>query len=213
VLKAIFWDNDGILVDTEELYFEATRAVLESAGVRIEAAEYLDYSLRQGRSLFDLLRERLDEAGIEALRAARNERYAALLRAGVPPCDGIERLLAALHGRVTMGVVTSSNPEHFEIVHRSTGLLRYFDFALTNRDYPRTKPHPDGYLAALARCGHPPEACLAIEDSERGVAAATAAGIRCIAVPRGLTVGSEFRGAYRVLDRISELGPLLAQLL
>jgi HAD superfamily hydrolase (TIGR01509 family) len=213
MLKAIFWDNDGILVDTEELYFQATRDVLAAAGVTIGAADYADVGLRQGRSLFDLARARLGDATIEALRAQRNERYADVLRAGVAPLGGVEAVLSALHGRVTMGVVTSSNPEHFEIIHRSTGLLRFFDFALTNRDYERTKPHPDGYLAALARCRLAPEACLAIEDSPRGVAAANAAGIRCIAVPRGLTVGGDFSAAYRVVESTDDLGPLLTALL
>jgi HAD superfamily hydrolase (TIGR01509 family) len=213
MLKAIFWDNDGVLVDTEELYFQATRDVLAGAGVRIGKRDFIDYGLRQGRSLFELARDRLDDAKIELLRAERNARYADLLRAGVAAVDGVTELLHALHGRVTMGVVTSSNYEHFDLIHRSTGLLRYFDFAITNRDYARTKPHPDGYLAALAHAGVAAEACIAIEDSERGVAAAKAAGIRCIAVPRGLTRGGDYGAAYRVLHDTRVLGPLLDQLI
>jgi HAD superfamily hydrolase (TIGR01509 family) len=213
MLKAIFWDNDGVLVDTEELYFQATRDVLAGVGVRIGERDFIDYGLRQGRSLFDRARDRLDEATIEQLRAERNTRYADLLRAGVPAVDGVTEVLHGLHGRVTMGVVTSSNYEHFDLIHRSTGLLRYFDFAITNRDYARTKPHPDGYLAALAHARVAAEACIAVEDSERGVAAAKAAGIRCIAVPRGLTRGGDYGAAYRVLDDLRELGPLLDQLI
>src|SRR5512144_177194 len=191
MLKAVFWDNDGVLVDTEELYFEATRAVLEQAGFSLTVAEYTDVGLGQGRSVFE---------------NARNVRYAERLALGITALDGIESVLAALHGRVTMGVVTSSNAHHFEIIHRTTGLLRYFDFVLTNGDYEHTKPHPSGYLAALARCRLTPEQCIVIEDSERGLAAARAAGLRCIIVPRGLTRGGSFTGAYRVLDEVAEIG-------
>jgi HAD superfamily hydrolase (TIGR01509 family) len=127
--------------------------------------------------------------------------------------DGVETVLAGLHGRVAMGVVTSSNPEHFDIAHRSTGLLRYFDFVLTNRDYEHTKPHPAPYLAALARCGLAPEQCIAIEDSERGLASARAAGLRCVVVPRGLTRGGTFREAHCVLEDVRNLAAVLAPLI
>jgi len=212
-LQAVFWDNDGILVDTEELFYHATRAVLAGAGFPISVEEFTDCSLRQGRSVFELLRETFDDAAIERLRAERNARYAARLAAGVPALDGIETVLEALRGRVTMGVVTSSSPEHFDLIHRGTGLVRYFDFVLTNVDYQRTKPDPAPYLAALARSGCAAAQCIAIEDSERGLAATRAAGLRCIVVPRGLTRGGEFGAAYRVLDDVRELMPVLGPLL
>jgi len=213
MLKAVFWDNDGVLVDTEELFYDTTRAVLSSAGFELTPEQFTAYALRQGRSVFELLEETIDESEVERLRSERNARYAERLAAGVAPIDGIEAVLASLAGRVTLAVVTSSNPEHLEIMHRHTGLLRYFDFVLTNRDYAHTKPHPAPYLTALARSGLVPEECIVIEDSERGLAAAQAAGLRCVVVPRGLTRGGAFRGAYRVLDDTREIGPVLGSLL
>ena len=109
-LQAVFWDNDGVLVDTEELYFDATRAVLAQAGVELGIAEYVDIGLRQGRSMFELVREASGDQEVERLRGVRNALYAERLEAGVAALDGIEPVLAALHGRVAMGVVTSSNP-------------------------------------------------------------------------------------------------------
>lgn len=209
----MFWDNDGVLVDTEELYFDATRAVLAQAGFALGVAEYVDVGLRQGKSVFEPVRQALGDREVERLRGIRNALYAERLQAGVAALAGIEAVLAALHGRVAMGVVTSSNPDHFEIIHRRTGLLRYFDFVLTNRDYAHTKPHPAPYLAALQRCRLAPEQCIAVEDSERGLAAARAAGLRCIVVPRGLTRGGDFSAAYRVLDDAHAIGPLIASLI
>lgn len=209
MLKAIFWDNDGVLVDTEELYFEATRAVLQEAGFALSAAEYADLSLNQGRSMFELVRAAMGDDEVERLRGMRNTRYAERLTLGVAALEGVEAVLSALHGRLTMGVVTSSNADHFEIIHRTTGLLRYFDFVLTNRDYAHTKPHPAPYLAALQRCRLTADECVVIEDSERGLASARAAGLRCIVVPRGLTRGGSFAGAYRVLDDTREIAAVL----
>jgi HAD superfamily hydrolase (TIGR01509 family) len=205
MLKAVFFDNDGVLVDTEHLYFQASREVLAELGTEVSEAEFIDLSLCQGRSVFDLVRERCDEARIETLRQRRNARYAALLAAGVPPLDGITEVLAALRPRARLAVVTSSNPEHFELVHARSGLLPFFEFAITNRDYARSKPHPDPYLTALARAGCRADEAIAIEDSERGLAAARAAGLRCIIVPRGLTRGGRFAGAHRVLETTREI--------
>jgi HAD superfamily hydrolase (TIGR01509 family) len=213
MLKAVFWDNDGVLVDTEELYFDATRSVLEQVGYALSVEEYTDVGLGQGRSVFEAVRAALGDAEVERLRGIRNVRYAERLALGIAALDGIEPLLASLHGRVTMGVVTSSNADHFELMHRTTGLLRYFDFVLTNGDYERTKPHPSGYLAALARCGLAPDECIVVEDSERGLAAARAAGLRCIVVPRGLTRGGSFTGAYRVLADAREIASVLLPLI
>lgn len=205
MLKAVFFDNDGVLVDTEPLYFAVTREVLAEVGTEVSEAQFIDLSLRQGRSIFDLVRGRCDEGAIEALRQRRNARYAAQLAAGVPPLDGIAEVLGALHRRARLAVVTSSNPEHFDVIHATSGLLPFFEFAVTNRDYARSKPHPDPYLAALARAGCRPDEAVAIEDSERGLAAARAAGVRCLVVPRGLTRGGRFDGAHGVLGSTREI--------
>ena len=213
MIKAIFFDNDGVLVDTEHLYYQATRSILAEAGREVCEAEYIEINLRHGRSVFDLIRDRYDEAAIEALRQRRNARYADMLLAGVPPLDGITEVLDALQPRTRLAVVTSSNPEHFDIIHATTGLMRFFEFAVTNRDYERSKPHPDPYLTALARAGCRADEVIAIEDSERGLAAARAAGLRCIVVPRGLTRGGNFDGAYRVLAHAREIESVLAPLI
>src|SRR5262249_41012478 len=104
-----------------------------------------------------------------------------------------------------MGVVTSSRRDHFDLIHERTGLLQYFDFVLTAGDYPRTKPHPDPYLAAVERSGVEAGACMAIEDSERGLEAATQAGVRCIVVPTALTCCGRFEQAHLVLQSVREI--------
>ena len=187
--------------------------MLAQVGVALTPERFVDLSLRRGRSVFELVRGAVDAHEIETLRSARNALYAERLATGVPALEGVEQVLAALHGRVAMGVVTSSNPEHFELIHRRTGLLRYFDFVLTNRDYERSKPDPAPYLAALARSRLGPDRCIAIEDSERGLAAARAAGLRCLVAPRGLTRGGRFDGAYRVVGAAGEILGALAPLI
>ena len=86
-----------------------------------------------------------------------------------------------------------------------TGLLTYLHFVLTASDYMHSKPHPEPYLLAVERSGCRTEECLVIEDSARGLMAATEAGLRCIVVPSEFTRGSKFAGAYTVLESLTEL--------
>jgi len=204
--KAILWDNDGVLVDTEHLYFQATQHVLASAGVDLTEQQYIAHFLVNGRGAWHLLEERgvgADE--IARLRDERNDLYGRLLRQGPRAIPGVAETLRQLRGRYVMGVVTSSRKDHFDLIHEHTGLLPYFDFVLTASDYPRVKPYPDPYLAAVDRSGVGADACVAIEDSERGLEAATLAGVRCIVVPTALTQGGRFEGAHLVLAHVSEI--------
>jgi HAD superfamily hydrolase (TIGR01509 family) len=209
-MKAIFWDNDGVLVDTEHLYFEATRSALATLGVTLTEALFLDVSLARGRSCFDLASARgVSEGAILSARAERDRIYGASL-ARVELIAGVREALAALHGRVPMAVVTSSQPENFARQHANTGALGFFEFVLTGADYTRSKPEPEPYLLAASRLGVAPADCLVVEDSERGLVAATRAGMRCAVIPRGLAAAGNFAGAWRVLAEVAQVPPLLA---
>ena len=190
MIEAILWDNDGVLVDTEPLYFQATQRVLSSVGIGFTEEEYIQFFLVEGRGAWHLAAERgFAPSEVAALKNERNALYARLLADAPPPLNGVASVLDQLHGNYVMGVVTSSRREHFDLIHRSTGLLKYFDFVLTAEDYARVKPHPDPYLRAVERSGVQRDACIAIEDSERCLASAIAAGIRCIVVPTAMTRG------------------------
>ncbi len=108
-----------------------------------------------------------------------------------------------------MGVVTSSRRDHFDLIHARSGLRRFFDFVVTGDDVAHTKPNPEPYLKALEVSGRKAGECVAIEDSERGLAAAKAAGLECWVVPHALTRNGDFRSADRVLASLAEVVALL----
>jgi len=206
MIRAVFWDNDGVLVDTEKLYYQATRELLLRAGVTLTKTLFRRISLVEGRSAFDLARAKgFSGEEIERLQAQRNRRYTELLRRGVRVMDGVEESLGSLRGKVSQAIVTSSRREHFDAIHAGTGLLSAFDFVLTREDYALSKPDPEPYLAAVKRSGFDPDECLVVEDSPRGLASALAAGIRCLVVPNELTRGAPFTGAWRVLESCREV--------
>lgn len=204
VLKAILWDNDGVMVDTEELYFKAGQEVLATMGVSLTRDMFIEQSLKKGKSVFDLLPAN-DQANIDRLRKNRNARYTTMLETGVKVIDGVEDVLKTLHGRVRMGVVTGSRREHFQVIHKQTNLLRFFEFTVVRENYERSKPHPDGYLTAMKLHRLTPDECIVIEDSERGVRAAADAGLRVFVVPHELTQHGDFSPAYKMLTSVRDI--------
>jgi HAD superfamily hydrolase (TIGR01509 family) len=204
MIKAILWDNDGVLVDTERLYYRATRETLAGIGFDLTEQLFIQLFLIEAKGPWHLLKGYTDEQ-IRALRKQRNELYSHYLTSEKTVIEGVDEVLTKLHGKYTMGIVTSSLKEHFEIIHKSTGLLKYFDFVVASGDYAKYKPDPEPYLVAMERARVSADECIAIEDSLRGVLAATGAGIRCYVVPHGLTRDSDFRNAYKVLANIRDL--------
>lgn len=198
MLKAILWDNDGVLSDTERLFFDANRDVLAGYGIDLRHADYVAWYLEDARGAWHLL----PPADVPAARRARDARYAQLLeQATAPLCfPGVEAMLARLAPRVDMSIVTASFAEHIALAHRHGGVLRHIGKVFAREEGVRPKPHPDPYLTALRRLGRDASECIAVEDSPRGVAAATGAGLRCIALRSALLKDYPFSGAWRVVD-------------
>jgi HAD superfamily hydrolase (TIGR01509 family) len=200
VFDAILFDNDGVLVDTEGLYFRANQEVLASVGVTLAERDYVELFLRQGVGAWHLAEACGHEpAAVAALRAARDRRYTELLAESDVLVPGAVEVVAALAARYRLAIVTSSEPGPFAQTHARTGLLPLFELVLKKGDYARSKPAPDPYLTAVARLGLPPARCLVIEDSERGLRAAKAAGLTCWVIPSALTAASRFDAADAVL--------------
>ena len=213
MLRALLWDHDGVLVDTEALYFRATRETLHDVGIALSHEDYRKLFLVAGKGAFHLARERgFDEAAVRELRRARDLRYLALLEGESVVIPGAPEAVERLGRCFRMAIVTSSLREPFDCIHRTSGLLPHFELVLTREAYAHSKPDPEPYLTALKRLGLSAEECLVIEDSERGLRAAAAAGVRCWVVPSALTAGSSFRDAERCFTSLSALeGALLSE--
>lgn len=204
MFAAIFWDNDGVLVDTEKYYFAANREVLLSVGIDLDLTTYCRVSLQQGASVLDLATS-LNPDQMETLRLRRNEIYSDYLKTGDIIVPGLDKVLQKLHGKVKMGIVTSSKRSHFETCHARSALLQYFDFVLTREDYQLSKPHPDPYLKALTECRVDASRCLVVEDTPRGLLAARRAGLNCAVLPNPLLTSEAFPGAYRIMRNHSDI--------
>lgn len=215
MIQGILWDNDGVLVDTEHLFYEANRDLLLEHGVVLSEDDFFNWYLAENCGAWHIfLQNGLNAEEVSALRDERNRRYSQrLLQEGNLAIDGCAKVLASCAARVPMGVVTSANRDHFDIIHARHDLVRYFQFVRTAEDYRDSKPSPEPYLKGLERLGLAGADCLVIEDSPRGLQAARAAGIECIVLRNRLTRKFGFDGAYRVVATMDELAREIALLL
>jgi HAD superfamily hydrolase (TIGR01509 family) len=208
--RFLLWDHDGVLVDTERWYFEATREILARLHIELSRERYLDL-MAAGRSCWELARSQgMPEARIEARRADRDALYREFLRTQPIEIAGIAEVLAELAPHHRMAIITTSRRSDFDLIHAGRALRDYFEFVLTIEDYPRSKPHPDPYLAGLDRFGAAPSAALALEDSAHGLASARAAGLDCLVIRSTFTASQDFSAAWRVVDSARRIPQLLA---
>jgi beta-phosphoglucomutase-like phosphatase (HAD superfamily) len=122
-------------------------------------------------------------------------------------------LVEMLHGKKRLALATSSFREHAEMVLRGLDLARYFEAIATSESAPRGKPHPDLFLYVAERLGVTAAECVVLEDAEKGVLAAHAAGMKVIAVPTRDTRGNDFSKATRVVASLADVTlPLLDSL-
>ena len=135
--------------------------------------------------------------------AERNRQYRQVL--GQPPAvrPQVRETLGELSGRVRMAIVTGCHRDQLQLMHRSSGLLGFFEAIVTGDECAQPKPHPELYLAALKVLGVSARRCIAVEDSPRGLASARAAGVPCVVVPTELTRTLGFVGALSVEQDVS----------
>ncbi len=204
--KAILWDNDGVLVDTEKYFFKATQEVLQKFSIEFTKEMFIDLMLIQAVGPWHLLEKKgYDKQIIQEQRAERDRLYTYYLETNELLIDGIANVLNELHGKFLMGIVTSSKPHHFNSIHSHSGILHNFDFVITPDFYQKYKPDPEPYLVGWKKTNFTKEECLVVEDSRRGLIAAKAAGLECIIIPNELTKSSDFSEADLVIENVEEL--------
>jgi HAD superfamily hydrolase (TIGR01509 family) len=205
-MKALVFDFDGLILDTEGPVFHSWRETFEAHGASLTLEEWSDTIGRANAGdPADWLAERTGLELDDARRAARKARRDELLAAEAVLPGVHDWLEDAARLGLAVGVASSSEVDwvagHLErlgLVDRFT-CLSCFDGKLEG------KPAPDLYLAACASLGVAPADALAVEDSGNGVLAAKAAGLRCVAVPHDLTRDQDLSAADIVVPSLADL--------
>ncbi len=188
-MEAVFFDMDGLLVDTERVWLEVETEVMAGLGGQwtLEHQTHLVGGSME-RTVAYMLAVSGSSAAPEQVREAMITGMVARLAGGARMMPGAGELLDALRDEgVPVALVTSSLPEIADAVLKSVGRDR-FDAIVTAGDVLRPKPDPEPYLTAARLLGVRPVRSVVLEDSPTGVAAATAAGCAVVAVPSLLPI-------------------------
>lgn len=210
MFSAIICDLDGLLSDTEPLHREAYRLTLGGMGIELGDEEYARHWIREGKGVKDFLAHRRIEADIGAVRARKSEEYKRLVAMRAVAMPGARAMLERFHGRLRLALASASYADAVECVLNTLGFADYFEAAVSGSEVERAKPWPDVFLAAAKRLGVAPAGCVVLEDSEKGIRAAHAAGMAGVAVPNEHTARHDFSLASATVASLNDVTfPLL----
>ena len=178
--EAILFDCDGVLVDSEAITCGVLRDMFEAQGWRMTLAEcmqrFVGHTVKSQRSVIEAhTGVPLTDAWLEQFYALRNER----LTQDITAIEGVHEAVAHLHDHCQGRIAVASGADRFkvEMMLKQVGLIEFFEGRIfSGHEMPRSKPHPDVYLAAAAHLQMDPARCLVIEDTTVGITAGVAAG-------------------------------------
>ncbi|NLC58439.1 MAG: HAD family phosphatase [Armatimonadetes bacterium] len=204
---------DGLLVDSEPIHAAAYVTAFGEVGLPLHPEQYRQQVTLGGGSI----RELYAQAGgmpeeWPAIFARKQELFARYLAERGVPLPGAITLLAALAARGTPCVLaTGAGRSSAEVVLRHLNLQRFFCLVLAGEDVRRAKPDPEVFHKAARALAVRPGECVCLEDSPKGVAAAAAAGIPCIAVPTAWTKTGDLSRAALVAASLEQVTPQLLE--
>ncbi|WP_165396811.1 HAD family hydrolase [Sphaerotilus mobilis] len=201
-LKAVLFDMDGTLVDSEGAHWQAWVRVLRRHGAELDEATYRTHHAGMPTldNAVDVQRRYALSATVDELVQAKvDETRAHIAREGYPLQPATRATLDWCHAHgLRCAVVTGASQEAIHTVLGPHGLLAHFDTLVGMDDVPRNKPFPDCYLLALDRLGLQAGEAVAFEDSQHGLAAAVAAGVPAIAIPTPISAEHDFSRATAI---------------
>ena len=212
--KAVVFDFDNVLVDSEPYHFEAYNTVFAKRGHILDRDEYwLEWTSKGGGAEGEIARHGLPMDPDE-IRREKDPIYSEFCRTSIEMFPAAREIMASLAGAgYTLAIASGSYERDIRTIITSNHIEDLFSAVVGKDDIARTKPDPETYIEAARRLGISPASCLAIEDAEKGVKSAHGAGMEVIVVMTDLTRGLAIEGADLTLRDLDELGSALRELL
>lgn len=205
-VRAVCFDLDGLMFNTEHVFFEAGDELLRRRG-HVMTVEIMNVLI--GRRPHESFRRLVQHLGLpdqpEALLAESQALFEARLAERLAPMPGLWELLERIEAcGLPKGIATSSPRHYLHRVLDHFNLRPRFQVTLTAEDVTHGKPHPEIYLKAATALGVTPPEMLVLEDSQAGTQAAVAAGAHVVTVPHEFTAGHDFSGTCHIAQSLRD---------
>ena len=204
--RAVLWDMDGTLIDSEELHWISWRNTMANEGIAITREQFLaSFGQRNDSIIPQWLGAAATPERIERIANAKEELYRHLIRRdGISPLPGVATWLHRLHRDGWLQVIASAAPRaNIDAVLEALSATHIFQGIVSAEDVHRGKPNPEVYLVAAYRVGALPGSCIVVEDAAAGIEGARRAGMRSI----GVTHDSNHLQADVVVESLDQLDP------
>lgn len=205
-MKAVVFDFDGLIVDTETVWYESFKEVLSNHGLELSVKQFARVIGTDDADLYAFIEKNLSSP-VESvvIKEAAHKLFAVkmgepVLRNGVK-----EYLIEAKELGLKIGLASSSSREWVEGYLKKLNIFSYFDVIRTRDDVSRVKPDPELYVKAVEALGVAMSEAFALEDSLNGLKAARAAGIQCVVVPNSVTAHLDFTDYSLKISSMSDL--------
>jgi len=183
--KAVIFDMDDVVADTTVIHTRSWDLILHKYGVSMEDMDDRSISKLFGLRIREIAQELVKHFRLDAdpkeLESERADIFLGLISKEIRPSKGLHELMGMLEGKgMKLALATSGVREYAELVMHRLGLEKAFDAVVTGDEVKNGKPDPEPFLKAASRLGVDPKDCIVIEDAEKGVEAAKAAGMKAI---------------------------------
>jgi beta-phosphoglucomutase len=208
--RAVIFDFDNVLVDSEPYHFEAYDIVFSKRGHRLDRDEYwLEWTSKGGGAEGEI--ERYDlPMDPDEIRLEKDPIYHEFCRTKIEMFPEAREIITSLAAAgYTLAIASGSYERDIRTILVSSRVENLFSAIVGKDGIELTKPHPETYIEAASRLGIPPSSCLAVEDAEKGIRSAHGAGMEVIAVLTDLTRDLRIDGADLTLESLEELRSLL----
>ena len=206
--KAVIFDMDGVLIDSEPAYLEMNKRLFSDFGIKMDEEDYKALVGLPSIPMWTMLKKKYDlKNEVNDFLMIEKKRMHEILDSDIisKPVEGVTELLGTLREKnFKLSIASSSAKENVNFIISKLNLTGFFDFVISGEEVKNGKPSPDIFLAVSGKFRISPEKCYVIEDSTNGIMAARTAGMNCIGFTNNNSNSQDLSGSDFILKNFSK---------